>query len=39
MMRLFGISIPSRAVALVLSETVLVLSCYVVAEDCGEAER
>ena len=31
MIRLFRISIPSSAVALVLSETILVLSCYVVA--------
>src|SRR5512140_281078 len=31
MIRLFRLSIPSSAVALVLSETVLLLSCYVVA--------
>ena len=31
MIRLFRISIPSSALALVLSETVLVLSCYLVA--------
>ena len=31
MIRLFRISIPSSAVALVLSETVLVMSCYVIA--------